>query len=497
MAFVAGIFNEENKPMRVLVLNPMTQKSKNIIRDVVYGCWCNGKRIGGATVPPFILVTISSLLRRDGINTDFLDAQAEQVPPEQMSERIKAYDVVVMSTSTMTFQEDANYLLGLKRCRPGLLTVLFGSHATFMPRYCLAHTGVDIIVKHDPEWIIRDLMLLIAEGKDYGELKGIGYRGPNGVVINDDHPEKDNLNNLPIPDVDLLPKRIDYFNPIVKRTPYMTTSTSRGCPAKCTFCTAPTFHGTNVRFQSAERVIEEIEYYVKKGIKEIYFRDDTFFVNKKRDLAIFDHIIKNKIDVTWIANARVGLMDENTMKMAKLAGCHTIKFGIESGLQEILDGMKKGYKIERALEIFDLTRKYGVKTHAHIMLGNPGDSRASIEETIKFALRLDPTTATFGICTPYPGTPLFSMVQEKYPEIGDGSSSDLSNLHVKGLFNEHFTSLKKEELRDMVFYAYRKFYLRPSYWLKSFKTQVTGLDDIKRLSIAATNIFSFIASREN
>jgi radical SAM superfamily enzyme YgiQ (UPF0313 family) len=201
--------------------------------------------------------------------------------------------------------------------------------------------------------------------------------------------------------------------------------------------------------------------------------------------------------VSWIANARVDMMDENTLKCAKLAGCHTIKFGIESGRQEILDRMKKGYRLQQARDIFDIARRCGIKTHAHIMLGNPGDTKDTIEATIRFALRLDPSTATFGICTPYPGTPLFEMVREKYPQIGDGSSSDLSNLHVKGLFNEHFTSLKKEELRSMVFYAYWKFYVRPAYWIKSLSTQVTGLGDIKRLSIAAANIFSFIASKEN
>ncbi len=483
--------------MKVLVLNPMTQKTKNVIRDVVYGCWCNGKRIGGASVPPFILITIAALLRREGINADFLDAQAEQIPPDRMSERISAYDVVVMSISTMSFQEDANYLLGLKQSRPGLTTVIFGSHPTFMPRYCLAHTGVDIIVKHDPEWIIKELMLLLAQGKDYHQLKGIGYKSREDVVINEDHPDTDDLNQLPFPDVDLLPKGIDYFNPIVKRTPYMTTTTSRGCPAKCTFCTAPTFHGTVVKFQSAERVIQEIEYFIKKGIKEIYFRDDTFFINKKRDMAIFEHIIENKLDVTWLANARVSLIDENTMKFAKMAGCHTIKFGIESGVQEILDGIKKGYQLEQAQEVFGWARRYGIKTHAHVMLGNPGDTQETIKKTIRFVLRLDPTTATFGICTPYPGTPLFTMVQEKYPQIGDGSSSDLSHLHVKGLFNEHFTSLKKEELRDLVFYAYRRFYFRPTYWLKSLSWQITGMDDVKRVSIAATNILNFIVSGEN
>jgi radical SAM superfamily enzyme YgiQ (UPF0313 family) len=483
--------------MKILVLNSMTQQTGNIVRDVVYGCWCNGKRIGGATVPPFTLVTIASFLRREGLDADFLDAQAEQVTPAMMQLRIGAYDMVIMSSSTMSFQEDADYLLGLKDRRQGLTTVIFGSHPTFMPRYCLAHKGVDIVVRHEPEWVILELATLMAAGKDHRGVLGIGYKTPDGAVLNGERLFAEDLDALPFPDVDLLPRGIDYFNPIVRRTPYMTTSTSRGCPGQCVFCTAPTFHGPKLRFQSAGRVIREIEYFIGKGIREIYFRDDTFFVNKKRDMEIFAHMIRHKLDVTWIANARVNLMDEETLVEARRAGCHTIKFGIESGVQRILDGIKKGYKLERAVEVFAWARRHGMRTHAHVMLGNPGDTRQTIEATIDFVLKLDPTTATFGICTPYPGTPLFATVQAKHPEIGDGTGSDLSNLHVKGLFNEHFTALRKEELERMVPHAYRKFYLRPSYWFKSLRWQVAGLDDIKRLSIAATNILNFIASGEN
>ena len=471
----------------------MTAVTKNVVRDVVYGCWCKGKRIGGGTVPPFNLLVLTSVLRQSGFNSDFIDAQAEQITPDRMKALISSYAVVVISTSTMSFKEDADYLLELKRANPGLKTVIFGSHPTFMPTYCLAHEGVDFIIKREPELVLKELVSRIASGAACNDLRGIGFKGGAGeVIVNDNHPFIRNLDEIPFPDVDLLPKGIDYFNPIVKRIPYITVSTSRGCPGKCSFCTAPYFDGEIVRFQSADYVISELEYFIGKGFKEVYFRDDTFFVNKKRDYTVFEHISKRKLDITWIANARVSLIDEETMRLAKRAGCHTIKFGIESGVQEILDGMRKGYKLEQAYKVFEWAKKAGIKTHAHTMIGNPGDTRETIEKTIDFVLKLDPTTATFGICTPYPGTPLFEMVRAKWPEIGDGSASDLSKLHVEGLFNELYTSLKKEELGKLVRHAYRKFYLRPSYWLKAAYWQLRGVDDIKRLSIAATNVLDFI-----
>lgn len=478
--------------MKSLVLNPSSKFTKNVVRDVLYGCWCKGKRIGGGTVPPFALLEIATILKQDGNEVAFLDAQAEQIPFEKVASQAKDFDAIVISTSTMTFREDADYLLGLKEENPKLTTVIFGSHSTFMPRYCLAHPGIDIIVRHEPEFIIRDLFgeMRKSDG-NWKAVRGIGFSQNGEVILNPPYPFI-NLNDLPFPDVTLLPKDIHYFNPLVRRMPYITTTTSKGCPGRCTFCTAPYFDGKKIRFQSADYILREIEYFIENGYREVYFRDDTFFVNKKRDKELCQKIIEKKLDITWLANARINLIDKETMELAKGAGCHTVKFGVESGVQEILDRMHKGYQIEQAYRVFKWAREVGINTHAHVMLGTPGETLKTLERTIRFVKELNPTTATFGICTPYPGTPLFEEVAKKAPEIEDGSATDLSKLHTEGLFNEYFTDLNREQLKRAVRRAYRKFYLRPSYWVKIAFKQLCSLDDIKRLSIAATNVLDFI-----
>jgi radical SAM superfamily enzyme YgiQ (UPF0313 family) len=352
---------------------------------------------------------------------------------------------------------------------------------------------VDIIVFHEPEFILRDLMKVLDKGgEEWKSVRGIGYRENGDIRINEPYPFIDNLDDLPVLDVGLLPPGIDYFNPLVRRMPYITLTTSRGCPGKCTFCTAPHFDGPRLRFQSASYVIQEIEYMLDRGFREIFFRDDTFFVQKSRDKEICRKIMERNLDVSWLANARVNLIDRETMELAKAAGCHTIKFGIESGVQEILDNVNKGYRLEQARQVFQWTRDVGLNTHAHVMVGNPGDSLETIKQTIEFTKELRPTTATFGICTPYPGTPLFDQVAEVFPEIADGSATDLSKLHTEGLFNEHFCELTKEELAGLVQKAYRAFYLRPSYWFSTARTQFGSIDDIKRVSLAATNVLDFI-----
>ncbi|OGM01749.1 B12-binding domain-containing radical SAM protein [Candidatus Woesearchaeota archaeon RBG_13_36_6] len=472
--------------MRVLVLNPLSRSTKNIVRDLIYGCWCKGKRIGGAKAPPLSLLYVATVLKEDGFDIGFADAMAEQ----KESFNIKDYDFVIISTSTMSFNEDAQYLGELKKENPRLKTIVFGSHPTFMPEYCLSKKSVDFIVRKEPEFIIRDLLRSIKKKRDLTKVKGIGYREGKRVRINEFYPFIKNLDELPIPDRSLLPKDVDYFNPIIKRMPYTTAMTSRGCPGVCTFCNVPDFYGGSFRSRSAESVIEEIKQIVGMGYREIWFRDETFTVYKKRNNAIYDYIIKNNIDVTWICNARVGTVNKEEMKIMKKAGCHMIKFGVESGVQRILDNVKKNIDVRETKKVFKNANEVGVDTHAHVMLGMPGETRETIKATINFIKEINPTTATFGICTPYAGTPLFKDVSKKDSSIKDGSSIDLKKLHTTGYFNKYFTELTPEELERYVRLAYRKFYFRPSYVLK-WLTKLDSMDQFKRVLLAGTNVFSF------
>ena len=477
--------------MRVLVLNPPSKSTKNVLRDLIYGCWCKGKRIGGAKVPPLNLLYVATVLKESGHNVKLLDALAEQMDLERVTEIIDEYDIVVTSTSTMSFREDAQILAELKKCNEELKTIIFGSHPTFMPRYALKENSIDIIVRREPEHIIRDVIKELGSGSDgWKSVGGVGYRENRKQVLNEFYPFIENLDCLPFPDRTLLPKNVDYFNPIIKRIPYTTMMTSRGCPGRCTFCTVPYFYGSKVRSRSAGNVIEELKHLEKQGYKEVWIRDETFTYFKERNEKICKAIIDDGIDLTWICNARVGTVDREMMELMKRAGCHMIKFGVESGVQKILNNVRKGIKIENTRKNFREVKEVGIDAHAHIMLGMPGDTKKTIEETIKFVKEIDPTTATFGICTPYPGTPLFDDVIKKYPEIMDGSSQDLQKIHETAFFNQYFTNLDEKELNEYVKKAYRSFYFRPRYVLK-WLGKIRSLDELRRVILAGSNVFGF------
>lgn len=481
--------------MKALFLKPPAESvGQNVVRDFVYGCWCNGRRIGGMQMPPLNELYCVTHARAGGVDAEFVDAQACPDVYEQIAlQGFADYFAVVLMTSTQSFQHDLIILRQIKEHNPQVRSILFGSHPTFMGHYCLQHDVVDYIVRREPEQTIRELLLALLNGQPTDDLAGIGYRDDTGqACMNPDRPFMD-LNDLPIPDRRLLSADVDYFNPVVKRVPYTTMQTSRGCPGRCIFCTAPTFYGNKYRFRSAEKVLEELREVQRLGYREVFFRDETFTTNRKRNREICEGILSEGIDLTWIANGRVDLIDRESMVLMKRAGCHMLKFGVETGSDEILRNYRKGTTTDQAREVFAMAHQVGLETHAHIVIGGPGESRETIRKTIEFVKELDPTTASFGILTPYPGSPLFEMVAQQHPEIRDGSSSTMSNLHTEGFYSQAICDMPGNELSEAVTMAYRSFYLRPSYPFKQL-ARIRSLEQFMILLVAGLNIFKFSLS---
>lgn len=483
--------------MKIAVVEPCLESKKNIIRDVIYGCWCGGKRIGGATVPPYEQLTLATILKNDGHDIQFIDAQAEQLEIEEVAHRMEGAELIIVSTSVMTMNSDANFVGILKEKIPGLRVAAYGSHPTFQPEDTL-DKGIDFAIQREPEAVVKELARALAEN-DWEAIEncpGLVFRKPDGnIVKNKRMPFLENLDEIPAIDVTMLPQGVVYFNPIVKNLPYITVSSSHGCPAKCSYCTAPFFHGTQIRFMSAEKVLADIEYYLSKGIKEIYFRDETFTASRKRVMEICEGIVERGYKFSWICNARVDTVDEGMLKAMAKAGCHLIKFGTESGNQKVLDEVKKGITLAQTRQAFEWCNNIGISSHAHFMVGSPGETEDSMEDTIQLALEIEPTTATFGICTPYPGTPLFREVLKKDPAIGDGTANAaMERLHVEGDYNRHYCSVDGPVLRRTVKEYYRRFYLRPSYFMKTLR-RMKNTNMLRNAVIGGLNVFSFATNK--
>ena len=479
--------------MKAVFLKPPVENArKNVVRDFIYGCWCNGKRVGGMSMPPTNELLAATHARQPGLEVLFLDSQYE---PERyddlVASRFDGVLAVLIMSSTQSFRYDCQILSKIKDINPGVRAILYGSHPTFMAEACLREEVVDFVVTREAEDTIRELLGLLVNGASTKDVLGIGFRNETGQPVVNPHRPFLNMNDLPIPDRTLLPRNVDYFNPVVKRVPFATMFTSRGCPARCNFCTAPVFYGNKTRVRSADKIIEEMRSIRDLGYREIFFRDETFSAYKGRNMQVFDRMRAEKMGFTWVANGRVDMIDREQMVAMKQAGCHLLKFGVETGSQELLDRYKKGTTIEQAEETFRLAREIGIDTHAHIIFGGPGETVDTIATTVDFVTHtLKASTATFGILTPYPGTEIFDIVAQAYPEIQDGSESTMENLHTEAFYAEALCGLSGDELSRQIVQAYRRFYLRPGYLLERVAS-VRSLEEIMVKFVAGLNVLSF------
>jgi radical SAM superfamily enzyme YgiQ (UPF0313 family) len=478
--------------MKALFLKPRTgSKTKNVVRDFVYGCWCGGRRIGGMQMPPINDLYCATHARVDGVEVVFMDAELEPARYDELHRGgFAGVAVVSIMTSTQSFQHDVACLSEIKAANPSIKSIMFGSHPTFMPESCLGDKSVDYIVLREPEETIRQLVCAISRGEKTEDLAGIGYRLGNGTIKINALRSFIDMDDLPIPDRSLLPKGIDYFNPVVMKVPYTTMQLSRGCPGQCIFCTAPSFYGRKIRMCSTERAMEELRQIKALGYREVFFRDETFTAYRKRNVELCEAMLREGLGLSWIANARTDMIDRDMMVMMKKAGCHLLKFGVESGSNEMLKTYKKGVTCEHAEEAFRLSNEVGIDTHAHNVLGGPGETLETIEETIRFNLKIKPTTASFGILTPFPGTQLFDDVRKKMGDIGDGTDSNLDNLHVTGFFSEAICGIDGTTLSKKIVEAYRRFYMRPGYLLKRI-VSIRSFGEIMRYIVAGSNVLTF------
>jgi anaerobic magnesium-protoporphyrin IX monomethyl ester cyclase len=478
--------------MNILGLNPPSRFSKNVARDLLWGCWCRGKRIAGVQFPPLPLLYVATVLKQAGHTVTVLDAQARGKTPEDVESVIPAYDLVFMISATMSYAEDMALIGRLKKKNPRLIAIVFGAHATFLPRQALQYSEVDIIVRHEAEFCLHDLVNALSRGGDaWKQVPGIGYREDGRPHVNPPYPYIDDLDAIPFPDRSLLPDDLYYYNPVIKQYPWATLLSSRGCPGRCTFCTSPGYYGTHYRYRSAVNVVNEIEALAAAGMRELFFRDEVFTGNVKRVYDICRLIGERNISMSWICSVKANTLEYDMLKVMKKAGCRMIRIGVESGVQELLDAVNKDVAIEKTAAVFSWARELGLETHAHVMLGLPGETDDTVRRTFGFINRMRPSTVTYGIMTPYPGTPIYEQVLACDRSYGDGTRIDAGQVHTNASFSRVFTDIPRQRLERYVREGYRRFYMRGGYVFERL-INVRDLHELRRLALAGMHVFDFI-----
>jgi anaerobic magnesium-protoporphyrin IX monomethyl ester cyclase len=272
------------------------------------------------------------------------------------------------------------------------------------------------------------------------------------------------MDSLPYPAFHLLPwRKYKPHPPHGMSLPFGAMLTSRGCPYRCAYCSKPVF-GSRYRAQNPERVVEELAYLQKRfGVREIAFYDDTFTIDKKRVHAIADKIIAKKLKIAWTCETRVNLVDKELLTHMKQAGCYTVAYGIESASPEIIETIQKDTTISQVEKAVRTHKEIGLQVVGYFMIGSPGETPQTIQQTIDFAKKLKVDFAQFSITTPFPGTELYEIYKRRNPRnipwekfVYAGTDNPASPVFESD-------NLSRQDIEKWVNHAYREFYLRPSY----------------------------------
>ncbi len=426
-------------------------------------------------------------------NSKLVDAPPHRQSLADVLPMAKDHDLVVLHTSAPSFASDVKTIEAMKAANPNLKAGLIGAKVAVDAEGSMkAAPAVDFVARNEFDFTIKD----VADDKPWSSIEGLSYRNAQDVIVhNADRPILENMDSLPfvtpIYQRDL--KIENYFIGYLKH-PYISIYTGRGCKSRCTFCLWPqTVGGHRYRTRSVGHVIEEIAWAKKAfpQVKEFFFDDDTFTDDLPRAEAIAKELGKHGID--WSCNAKANVPRE-TLKVLSDNGLRLLLVGYESGNQQILHNIKKGMRIDVAEKFTKDCHEIGVKIHGTFIVGLPGETKETIEETINFARRINPHTIQVSLAAPYPGTFLYDQaVKEGWL---DAEHAELVDDHGVQIAPLHYPHLSHTEIFDSVETFYKKFYFRSGKIASIVGEMVTQPDMMKRRLREGVEFFQFLRERK-
>ena len=369
--------------------------------------------------PPLGLAYLAAVLERDGHQVSVFDLGLDpSLPLEDGAARVAAFGPHLIGISAMTsVYQSALETAILLKASLGRPVVLGGPHATVYPERVLAESPViDYVIRGEGEETLLALVHAVDAGsRDLGSIQGLTYRSRGEIVSNPDRPLIEDLDGLPLPARHLLDlKRYSLRTP--EGQPMVTILSSRGCPYNCSYCFKGIV-GRTYRQRSPNSIIGEMDAIIGQyGIRNFYFIDDLFTIDLRRLQAFSDQIIAEKLDFRWQCLGRVDRVNEDILRKMHEAGCRRIHFGIESGNQQILERIAKGIKLQQVRQAVKWAKGAGLQVKGYFMLGLPGDTEETMQQTVDLAVELDLDEAMFSLTTPFPGTRLWDELVKKRPD---------------------------------------------------------------------------------
>jgi len=401
------------------------------------------------------------------------------------------YELAVLHTSSPSFTGDVKVAEALKRENPALKLGFVGAKVAVEPETSLlASEAIDFVAREEYDFTIKE----VAEGKPLTEIDGISFRDGDRVVHTPDRAILEDMDRLPY--VTPVYKRdLDvnhYYNGYLKH-PYLSLYTGRGCRSRCTFCLWPqTVGGHRYRTRSVENVLTEMAAVREMfpTVKEVFFDDDTLTDDRRRVEEIA--LGMGKLGLAWCCNAKANV-PYDTLKIMKDNGLRLLLVGYESGNQQILINIKKGIRVERARQFTKDCRDLGITIHGTFIVGLPGETRETIQETIKFAKEMNPKSLQVSIAAPYPGTALYQQAKENgwLPE----DDSTLIDEHGVQTAMLSYPNLNRTEIYESVETFYKQFYFRAGKIAEMSAEMLRSPQVMKRRLREGVEFVGFIRNR--
>ena len=419
-----------------------------------------------------------------------LDAPPHHVSGEETIQIAKEYEFLVLFTSTPGFPGDIRLAKAIKAANPSIKIAFVGPHVTVLPEKSLRDCPeIDFVCRKEFDYAVTDY----AKGKALEEIPGVSFLRDGKVVHTPDAPQLQDLDALPhVTEVYKRDLDVTKYNVPFLLHPFVSLYTTRGCPAQCTFCLWPqTLSGHPWRKRSTDDVAREMARAKElwPDVKEFFFDDDTFNIQKARTIELCAKL--KPLGLTWSCTSRV-TTDYETLKAMKEAGCRLLIVGYESGDQQILKNIKKGATVERARQFTKDCHKLGLVIHGDFILGLPGETHQTINNTIAFAKELDVETIQVSVAHAYPGTELYDYgVKNGFMVSGSKMVDDGGHQLVQMQYPE----LPGDDILAAVHRFYDEYYFRPRAVFRILKKAAFDSSERKRLYKEAKSFLKLRAAR--
>ncbi len=447
----------------------------------------------GTLYPPLGLAYLAAIAEEKKCQVKVLDSEARGYSYQDLRKYIAEFmpDLIGMQTYCTNINQSIKVAKIAKEINKNCLILLGGAQVTLFPKEYLKEECIDFAIIGEGEMIFANLINKLKSpnlSMDFSEIKGLIWKKNNTIIENKRQELIKDLDSIPIPARHYFPVEAYHSSAQLRGEKTLNIMTSRGCPFRCAYCSGHINFGKSFRYFSAERVIKEIRTMINDfKIDGIQFYDETFTVNRKRVIELCQALRTNGLTLPWSCFTRVNLVDKELLDEMKKAGCYQIFFGIESGNQRLLDLIKKDITLDQARNAIKLCKTAGIQSFCSFMLNLPSETIEESQQTVNFAIDLDPDFVQFPITTPFPGTELYDIAKKYGHFLTEDWSKFMSWDEVVYVSNGR----SPEEIKHTVKQAYKKFYMRPNYVFKALK-RLGRLPLKNQINLIKTGIKTFL-----